>query len=258
MIIDVNVNLSRWPVRRLKYDDTTRLWQHLSEKKITQAWACSYDGLLHKDISAVNARLTTECDTIGRDKLVPIGAINPTLPDWEEDLRRCAEEHQIPGIRLHPDFHHYEYEDERLIELLKLVQSAGLFVQICPRMEDERTAHQSIRLQYPDKTKLPALLQRFPELNFIISNGLRDYRGSKISELVAAGNAWIDISTLEEVLGISKLLKLIPLERILFGSHAPFFHLESALLKLRESELGQAELDAISFKNAQKILSDSD
>lgn len=254
MMIDVNVNLSRWPVRRLKYDTTETLWEQLSSNQITQAWAGSYDGLLHKDMSEVNRRLVRECERIGREKLLPVGVINPTLPGWEEDVRQCVEVHQMRGLRLHPDYHQYEYGDERLIELLKLARGANLFVQICPRMEDERTAHRSIVIQHPDKTRLPALVQRFPEIKFILCNGLRDYRSTQLTELVAAKNVWVEIATLEEVFGIRKLLKLVPLERILFGSHAPFFYLESALLKLKESELGQVERDAICYQNALTIL----
>ena len=81
MIIDTNVNLSRWPFRRLMGDDTSDLVAGLKKRNVTHAWAASLDGIFHKDIAAVNMRLVEECHTHGQGILVPIGAINPKLPD---------------------------------------------------------------------------------------------------------------------------------------------------------------------------------
>jgi uncharacterized protein len=57
VIIDTNINLSRWPFRRLKGDETPDLVRWLRSRNVTQAWAGSFDRLLHKDIGGVNARL---------------------------------------------------------------------------------------------------------------------------------------------------------------------------------------------------------
>src|SRR5258707_10792386 len=88
-IIDTNVNLFQWPFRKLKYGETKSLVAKLRQHRITQAWAGSYEGLLHKNINAVNARLAEECRVNGEGMLLPFGTVNLAWPDWEEDLRRC-------------------------------------------------------------------------------------------------------------------------------------------------------------------------
>jgi len=46
----------------------------------------------------------------------------------------------------------------------------------------------------------------------------------------------------------------LPLERILFGSHAPFFYFAAAELKLKESALTAAQLRAIRYDNARRLM----
>ena len=45
-MIDVNVNLSRWPGRRLPLDETPILLAKLRKAEVQQAWVGSFDGLL--------------------------------------------------------------------------------------------------------------------------------------------------------------------------------------------------------------------
>ena len=44
-LIDTNINLSHWPLRRLPCDDTAGLVAKLRANGVTQAWAGSFDGL---------------------------------------------------------------------------------------------------------------------------------------------------------------------------------------------------------------------
>ena len=44
------------------------------------------------------------------------------------------------------------------------------------------------------------------------------------------------------------------MERLLFGTHAPFFPCESALMKLFESPLDRPQLDKIMYANARRLL----
>ena len=96
-IIDTNVHLFDWPFRKLKYAGAKALVAKLRRHRITQAWAGSYEGLLHKNLDGVNARLAEECQANGAGILLPFGTVNPALPDWEEDLRRCQEKYRMRG-----------------------------------------------------------------------------------------------------------------------------------------------------------------
>lgn len=232
-MIDTNVTLSRWPFRRLRGDDTPELVAMLRRAGVTQAWAGSFDALLHKDIAAVNARLAEECRRHGDGLLLPFGTVNVMLPDWEEDLRRCHEVHRMAGIRLHPNYHGYGLDHPSFWKLLQGAAERGLLVQVALKMEDERTQHPLLRVP----TLEAALLTKpeVPGLRMMVLNSFR-----------APAAGFYDIAMIEGVAGLNRA----GVERACFGSYAPFFILESAVLKLKESAVDAAVLDA----NARKLL----
>jgi predicted TIM-barrel fold metal-dependent hydrolase len=254
MTVDVNVSLSRWPLRRLPCDETPRLVERLKRHGVTQAWAGSMDGLFHRDIGGVNARLADECRRHGEGRLVPFGSVNPMLPDWTEDLRRCHEDFRMPGIRLHPNYHGYALTDPALCGLLAGAEKRGLIVELVVRMDDVRVQHPLMRVADVDTKPLPELLARRPDLRLVLLNGLATVRGPELKRIAAAGRVYFDISMQEGTAGVSELLRHVPAERILFGSHLPLFDLEAAALKMRESELTAAETEAIGHASAERLL----
>lgn len=255
MIVDVNVSLSRWPLRRTPCDQLPRLLQRLARWDIGEAWAGNLDGLFHRGLGAVNARLAADC--AGDKRLVAFGSVNPTLPDWKEDLRRCHEVHHMPGIRLHPNYHGYKLDDPAFEEVLATAERRGLVVQLAVRMDDDRVQHPLLRVADVDTRPLPEIAARHPKLPLVVLNGLRSAASADLIRLAAAGNVYFEIAMLEGVGGVEKLIQALSAERILFGSHLPLFNVESALLKLRESPLTPAHLEAIRSANARRLLANS-
>ena len=241
-IIDANVHLFRWPFRRLALDDTSALVAKLRSLNITEAWAGSYEALLHRDLSAVNERLVAECR---REKMLrPVGAINLALPDWEEDLRRCLENYDMKVLRVYPNYHGTELSDPVFGRFLEMTAGKAL-IQISVMMEEERTQHPLMKIPHVNTTPLPALLKSIPEAKVMLLNCFRAVRGKTLLELVASEQVWFDISTLEGMSGIQRMLTQVPVNRLVFGTHAPLYLPESAVLKLRESELTAEQLAQI-------------
>ena len=253
-IIDVNINLSRWPMRRVPYDDAPALVAMLRSQGVSQAWAGSFDALLHKDIASVNARLADECRRHGRGLLVPFGSINPKSPDWEEDLRRCSQEHRMPGIRLHPNYHGYKLDEPNLVRLLKLAADQRLIVQIAALMEDERMMHPLLRVDPVDTAPLAKIVKQTPGLHLVLLNALGKLNAQPLVDLISAGHVYVEISMLEGIGGVANLLGKVPVDRVLFGSNAPLYYFESAVLKLKESPLNKEQQRTILHLNAHHLL----
>jgi uncharacterized protein len=244
-LIDVNVSLSRWPFRRLTGDDPAGLVDLLRKRGISEAWAGSFDGLLHHDIGAVNARLAADC-AAHRGFLVPFGSLNPQLPDWQEDLRRIHEVHKMPGVRLHPNYHGYKLSDPAGAELLSAIARRGLAVQVVLAMEDERTQHRLMRMPPVDPSPLAALLPSIRGLKLMLLNSGNDTR--------ALHGAYFDFAMREGPYALTRAVAATGQDRVVFGSHAPLFYVESAVLKLKEAGFVERQVKAICETNPRLFL----
>lgn len=264
-IIDTNVHLFAWPFRRLKYAGTQALVAKLRRHRVTRAWAGSYEGILHKDLDGVNARLSEECRANGAGVLLPFGTVNPALPDWEADVRRCHEQHRMRGIRLYPSYHNYTLARPEVARLLQVAQDRGLVVQLAVRLEDPRVQLPVTRTPSVDVTGLPELLAALPTLRFQLLNAFNateSLRGPVGRRLIEQTRATLDISHVEGQGGLARLIAgdadagrpPLPVDRIVFGSHAPYFPCESAVFKLFESPLGRADLEKVMRGNAERFL----
>jgi hypothetical protein len=253
-LIDTNVHLARWPLRRLPGDDAATLVGKLRAHGVTQAWAGTFDGLLHRDLATANAWLADACRRHGDGLLIPFGSVNPMLPDWEDDLRRCADEHRMPGIRLHPGYHGYKLDDPDFAKLLRLAAGRRLVVQIVIVLEDRRMMHPLLQVDPPDLKPLAEVVRETPGLRMALLNSSTVLRGQPLLGLLQAGEVCVDIAMLEGIGGVGLLLAQVPANRVLFGSHAPLFYFESALLKLKESPLNEDQRRAIRGDNARRLL----
>lgn len=263
-------------MRRVPCDDPPQLVAKLRAHNVTEAWAGHYDGLFHTDLTEVNDRLTKICATgatagspssasatqnqrpLGeksQPKLAPFGSINPLAPNWESELDRCTNIHHMPGIRLHPNYHNYDLDHPNFASLLKAATERKLIVQLTVLMEDARMMHPLMRVPPVDITPLEKRVSQTPGLRLILLNALTSAsRTDKLSRLTSAGEVYVEIAMLETLAALETLVKDIPAERILFGSHAPSFYVEAAALKLQESSLPTAHHRFIMHETARRLI----
>jgi predicted TIM-barrel fold metal-dependent hydrolase len=261
-IIDTNVNLFNWPFRPLKYGDTPALVAKLKRHRVVEAWAGSFEALFAKDMSGVNARLAAECREHGPGFLIPFGSVNLAWPDWEEDVRRCHEVHQMPGLRIYPGYQPFNLDHPGMGSLVRMTAERGLILQVVFGMEDPRVHHPVINVGPVTLGSLLPVLDEAPEAKVELLHFPGTVPGADLARFMARTNAVMDISRLEGNGAVGRIIGAIaglpsvrvPVERIVFGSHAPYFPVEAAILKLIESPLAAQQIQAIAQGNARRLL----
>jgi hypothetical protein len=117
-------------------------------------------------------------------------------------------------------------------------------------MEDRRMMHPLLQVEPTDLKPLAEVVNKTPGLRLELLN----LRGPPSPELLKAGDVCMEMAMIEGVGGVGALLSRVPADRVLFGSHAPLFYFESALLKLKESPLTEDQLRVIRCDNARRLL----
>ncbi len=252
-MIDVNVSIGPWPFRRVPGDTAADLVARWKRRGVKQAWAGTFEGLFHRDLSAANARLAKACETAGAGFLLAFGSVNPAAPGWREDLRRCHEVHRMPGIRLHPNYHGYSLADAAFLDVLRGAQERKLIVQLALNVEDDRTRHPLLQVPPLDPSPLTRAVEAVPDLRLVVLNRMRAPAGDALKALAASG-VYFDLAMIEAVGCAGDLMAAVSPRRVLFGSHAPLQYFEAALLKLKESGITGEQEAAITSGNAQRLL----
>lgn len=262
-IVDTNVNLFQWPFRRLKYSISQDLMQKLKIHQIKEAWAGSFEALFHKDMDGVNRRLATECDKVGKNFFRPFGTVNIAWPDWMEDLRRCHENYQMPGVRIFPSYQTFDLDHPEFPKFLHELAKRGLVLQIVGDMDDLRHHHPIITTRDVNIDALLEAAKKVPTAKIQLLYWNHRVNNNLMTKIVRESKILFDTARVETAGGLGKMISgnlwnnkavPVPVERILFGSHAPYFPVEANLLKLIESPLTSDQAKSIMNANAQQLL----
>jgi predicted TIM-barrel fold metal-dependent hydrolase len=245
-IIDTHAYLGHWPFRQTAGNTPAETIAALRRGNVVQGWAGTFEGLLHKDVSGANARLAEACRREGEGLLAPFGSVNPTLPDWEEDVRRCHEAFKMSGIRLHPNYHGYTLDDERFVRLLSLAAQRKLIVQLVAALDDEVHAYLRLPSMQVDLRPLAAVVKRFPESRLTLHSRSRRFDADRVGALVMATNVYFDASAIADPGGA-------PADRMVLGSSWPLGTIESAVDRAFDAAATDAEARAIGYETAHRL-----
>jgi predicted TIM-barrel fold metal-dependent hydrolase len=248
-MIDVNAYAGNWVFRPLPSSSPKELSEQFKNEGIRYALISSIEGIFYDDPQLANENLFNSINSL--PLLIPVAVLNPKLPNWEKSLNVCCERCNIKAVKLYPNYHHYNLEDVE--SLLKCAGERNIAVIIQIRVQDVRAQNAWCVVPDVEVAGIIKAAVSSEETRFVLG-GIKWHEAqgmaNQINEL---SNVWLDISNVEYVDVLRRLIRIYGTEKLLFGTHAPFFVIRSAILKVREAELSNREFMLITETNAINV-----
>lgn len=263
MLIDINAYIGNFPFRTLRDNTPEKLIARLDRCGIQMAAVSSIDALFHRHPYSANEKLITDLAP-HKDRLIPIGTLNPLSPHWKDDLQDCLDA-GAKGIQIFPPYQGFATNGPEAKSVAKTCAKNNTPLFIPNRLEDTRQHHWMDPGKESNLTHIADLIAAVPEATVIIPNA----RAITTSALwkcqdIRDHNWYIDLSLVEifyklhtnasSMRDLADLIDEGGANHILFGTNLPLSYAGPALVKQAQLPVDAETLKDISYRTAAKLL----
>jgi predicted TIM-barrel fold metal-dependent hydrolase len=188
---------------------------------------------------------------IASERIVPFISIHPDDPLFLTRLE-LVRRNGIKGVKLHPYYQGFVYNEERMLPLYEKMQELGLILLAHTgfdiAFEEERIA---------DPERIIEVWKAFPNLKVVTSHfgAWKDWDAAE--KHIMGRPIYMDISYSFEYMDRDQARRFLaehPEEYLLFGTDSPWGDQGETLRILREMVTDEARLDAMLWENASRLL----
>lgn len=249
MIVDWCAYVGEWPTYELRYRDAAGLIHLMDRCGVDAACVSLAGGVFRYDAREANERLSHEIAGY-RDRLWPIGTVNPTVETWREDVDDGLERLGLAGFRIHPSHHRYALDAPEVQALAAYLARVGCPLFIALYVDEERLQHPAIRVPDVAVADVAALIARTPQTTFVL-NALKT---AHAIELYRAGvdlsRVYMDVDAMDQDFeGLRRLVEQFGAGQLVYGSQMPFLYPEAAQWVVAYAGLAEASVEAIMERN---------
>lgn len=225
--IDVNAAWGFWPIQHFSIKTLTELDEAYKDAGVEEVWLSAVESILYPEPDTYDDALFEQIRSLRRFR--PVKTVNPLLANWKKSLEAFRARHPVVAIKLFPNYHGYSLDLPQVTEVAQYAAQHNLPLLIQVRVNDER--NQPICMQV-DGVSVQAIV----ELSLRVSDcriiALNTYRGelptlaAGSSNLTAEPGFWDGIGVMDFA------VQTLGSERLMWGTGAPFLHIQAAVLKL--------------------------
>lgn len=249
MIVDWCAYVGEWPTYELSYRDAEGLLALMDRCGVDAACVSLASGMFYHDPGEANERLCREI--VGhRDRLWPVGTVNPMVDTWREDVDEGLGRLGLVGFRIHPCHHGYALdipEVEALAAYLARVERP-LFIALY--VDEERLQHPAIRVPDVAVADVAVLVARAPETTFVLNAFKTTHALDLYRSGVDMSRVYMDVDAMDQDFeGLRRLVDRVGAGQLLYGSQMPFLYPEAAQMVVAYAGLAEESVRAIMKEN---------
>jgi predicted TIM-barrel fold metal-dependent hydrolase len=259
MLLDMNSYIGSWPFKEMKFSTCEGLLERMNKFGVDVSVVSNLNGIFYKNTQSANRQLYEEIKSSRKyaDRFIPFATINPIYAGWKDDLKICANNYRMKGIRLYPKYHDYQLTDPSLIELVKNARDLGMTVAFTLRMVDNRQrSWMDIENEWSLKDITP-IIREVPDAKYAILNIANSMSlNGEDTELLKNTNIVLDTSG-RAVSNLGGSIKTFGRDKFAFGTHAPILDYLTGLLRietLSKDEADKNTKELLRSGNARRIL----
>ena len=188
---------------------------------------------------------------IATERLIPLASIHPADPRRVErvaEIRAAG----LLGIKLHPYYQNFVFDDERLFPFYAAIEAAGLILLL----------HAGFDLAFPrdrvgDPARIRRVIDRFPRLKLVAAHMGAWEDWDEVRKHLLGRPVYLDTSFFVDYIDRAAAIEMLrahPREYILFATDSPWAGHREELERIRSLELGAELEERIFFKNAEALL----
>jgi hypothetical protein len=171
---------------------------------------------------------------------------NPRLPGYVEEAERYLDHPKFLGLKLHPLLDGYLPNDPAVHPLMELLLDRGGLPVLL------HCGHPIFSLPW----SIEELAAAFPEVKVIIGHmghGNVVYINASIDIAARHPNVYLETSGMPMHTKIKEAVDRVGVERVLYGSDAPFHHPAVEILRVQVSGLGPDDLERVLSTNSRTL-----
>ena len=235
-VIDVNLLVGPCPFRRIP-SSAAEIERLRGEAGLERGIATGFRSLFYYDPLEGLREDMREYESLS-EWLRFHAVVHPEFPAIGEQVRRCAADKRIAGLRFCPALHGCRFDSPRLIDAVQLAGRQGLPVSLMARLFDGRVAPIALQQGSVDLDQLRTFLLQTQEVKIVLSMFFfSELRECKLN-WPQLPNVYVDVGCSKpEISSFDELPSWFPAQRAMLGAGAPLYYWRGSRLALEGARL---------------------
>lgn len=189
--------------------------------------------------------------SVSSERLICFGSVHPDAEDAFEELERIKAL-GLKGVKLHPDYQDFFADDEKLFPIYRKCADLGLPVILHAGLDAL-----SMDCIHCTPQMSARVLDEIPEMTLILAHLGGNEVWDDVEKYLVGRNVYLDTAFIAGHISDQQALRIFRnhgIDKILFASDCPWHTPAKEKAMLERIGLSESELEAVSHKNAEKLL----